>query len=116
MFSGVFVLSVSSKIDETFDVPDVGLVAAGLLTKGLIRESDVLLAGPDHTGKFQRVRVASLHWNRVACSVVRAGESATLALDVERPQAIRKGTVLCAPSAKPVAGRLFQVNLKCILV
>lgn len=97
------------QIDETFDVPDVGLVAAGLLTQGVIREGDVLLAGPDHAGDFQSVRVMSLQRNRVACRMVRAGESATLALQVQRPQAIRRGTVLCVPSGKPIAGRLFQV-------
>lgn len=98
------------QIDETFDVPDVGLVAGGLLTQGLIRENDVLLAGPDSFGEFQRVRVTSLQRNRVQCRMVRAGESATLALEVKRPQTIRKGTVLCSPSGRPVAGMLFQVR------
>ncbi|CAG2163370.1 unnamed protein product [Oppiella nova] len=86
-------------VDETFQVPEVGPVVSGLLISGLIKEGDCLKMGPLDDGSFTGVQVSSLQRHKVACRSVRAGESATLALnrynnqmDLERN--VRKGMVV----------------------
>ncbi|XP_064477141.1 GTP-binding protein 2-like isoform X2 [Ornithodoros turicata] len=102
------------QIDETFQVPDVGPVAGGLLTRGVLREDDNLLAGPAHDGAFYPIRVLSVQRNRVPCRLVRAGESATLALDIgdAPPGLLRRGTVLCRQESRPTASRLFRARIR----
>lgn len=53
---GLMRLAPEFQIDETFQVPDVGTVVGGLLTRGVLRENDRLLAGPSHDGSFHPVR------------------------------------------------------------
>ncbi|CAG2182214.1 unnamed protein product, partial [Oppiella nova] len=90
---------VEFQVDETFQVPEVGPVVSGLLMSGLIKEGDCLKMGPLDDGSFTGVQVSSLQRHKVACRSVRAGESATLALnrynnqtDLERN--VRKGMVV----------------------
>jgi GTPase len=71
----------------------------GLLKSGIIREGDWLQIGPSEDGCFTPVQVSSLQRHKVACRVVRAGESATLALNSNNNQInldrnLRKGMVL----------------------
>lgn len=42
-------------------VPEVGLVVGGLLTRGVITEGAPLYIGPDDRGDFTPVTVTSLH-------------------------------------------------------
>ena len=74
------------QIDELFDVPGVGTVVGGLVTQGIIVENMVLKVGPFDTGTFRPVRVGSIRRNKVACRLVRAGQSAALALDIPTSQ------------------------------
>jgi len=89
---------VEFQIDETFDVPSVGFVAGGLLMAGVARTGDELIVGPFEDGHFDSLKVKSIHRNRVPCSVVRAGESATLALEMQSNRLLRRGMVLLLPS------------------
>lgn len=47
---------------------------------GVCREGERLVVGPTDEGRFMRLRVGSIHRNRSACRVLRAGQAATLAL------------------------------------
>jgi len=71
---------VEFQIDEIFNVADVGIVVGGLLTSGIIREGDWVKVGPLVNGHFNKAQVVSMHKYKVRCRVVRANESATLAL------------------------------------
>ncbi|XP_077549972.1 GTP-binding protein 2 [Haemaphysalis longicornis] len=110
---GLMRLAPEFQIDETFQVPDVGTVVGGLLTRGVLRENDRLLAGPSHDGSFHPVRVVSVQRHRVPCRLVRAGESATLALAPSAGALLRRGTVLCSPAeVRPTATRLFRARVR----
>jgi len=102
------------QIDELFDVPGVGTVVGGLVTQGIIVENMVLKVGPFDTGTFRPVRVGSIRRNKVACRLVRAGQSAALALDIPTSQ-LRKGMVMTAPGEdQATACQYFQANV-CLL-
>ncbi|KAH7935473.1 hypothetical protein HPB52_008407 [Rhipicephalus sanguineus] len=110
---GLMRLTPEFQIDETFQVPDVGPVVGGLLTRGVLHENDRLLAGPSHDGSFHPVRVVSVQRHRVPCRLVRAGESATLALAPSAGALLRRGTVLCSPAdVRPTATRLFRARVR----
>jgi len=105
------------QVDDVFtEVPDVGLVIAGIVKKGCIKEDDVLLAGPSDDGQFTKVRVTSMHRNRFPCRLVKAGQAAALALapvnsDEELPN-MRKGTVLTSLKTEPQVCKEFTAELK----
>ncbi|XP_023227812.1 GTP-binding protein 2-like [Centruroides sculpturatus] len=99
------------QIDETFRVPEVGIVVGGLLTKGMIREGDQYLVGPADDGSFYPVRVSSLHRHKVPCRVVRACESATLALSNPETITLRRGMVLTTKDSLPPICVYFQARI-----
>merc|ERR1719495_2952582 len=68
------------QIDEIFDVPGVGTVVGGLVTQGIITEGISLNLGPFEDGSFKVVTVSSIKRNRAACRLVRATQSAALAI------------------------------------
>jgi len=68
------------QIDEIFDVPGVGTVVGGLVTQGIITEGISLNLGPFDDGSFKTVLVSSIKRNRAACRLVRATQSAALAI------------------------------------
>lgn len=104
-------LSSEFQIDETFRVPEVGIVVGGLLTRGMIREGDQLLVGPADDGRFYPVKVNSLHRHKVPCRVVRACESATLALSNPETITLRRGMVLTSKEALPPICMYFQARI-----
>lgn len=74
-------------------------MVGGLLISGMIREGDCLQIGPQDDGSFTPVRVMSVQRHKVGCRVVRAGQSATLALtsDSDRnnlERTLRRGMVV----------------------
>lgn len=87
------------QIDEIFDVPGVGLVVGGLVTKGIITEGISLSLGPFEDGTFRSVIVSSIKRNRVACRLVRASQSAALAISDTPINVVRRGMVLLDPRA-----------------
>lgn len=60
------------------------------VSRGIIREQDELLIGPDLSGQFVPVRVGSIHRNKAPCRVVKAGQAASLALTTECELEVRK--------------------------
>ncbi len=58
----------------------MGAVAGGLVTCGIVTEGQRLLAGPFEDGSFRPMTVGSIRRNRACCRLVRATQSAALAL------------------------------------
>lgn len=102
------------QIDETFHRAHVGNVVGGLLVAGVVRSGDWMNIGPFHDGSFVPVQVTSVHRHKVPCRVVRAGESATLALSDNISAAlhkeIRKGMVLTTCATLPTC-LYFQARI-----
>lgn len=107
------------QIDEIFDVPGVGLVVGGLVTKGIITEEISLSLGPFEDGSFRPVIVNSIKRNRAACRLVRASQSAALAIsdvpyscDQQVPCRPRRGMVLLdTRGGKPEPCFRFQAQV-----
>lgn len=102
------------QIDEIFDVPGVGLVVGGLVTKGIITEGISLSLGPFEDGSFRPVIVSSIKRNRAACRLVRASQSAALAICDISTSVVRRGMVLLDPRAgtpEPCVRFQAQVSL-----
>ena len=82
-----------------------------LIEQGVLTEKMNLLLGPLEDGSFHPVQVQSIQRHKSSCRVVRAGQSASLALNIEIPN-IRKGMILAAPDLKPQATLYFQVIIQ----
>ena len=96
-------------LDEIFDVPYVGCVVGGLVTQGIITEGMTLKLGPFEDGSFRPVIITSIKRNRAACRLVRATQSAALAIDVPVSE-IRKGMVLVDTRTNEIVSTmLFKV-------
>lgn len=78
------------RVDEIYSVPDVGTVVGGILVRGVVREGDNLVFGPNDSCGFSPTRVTSIHRYRSCCRLVKAGQAATLALDQVDRAIIRK--------------------------
>ena len=63
------------------------------MTRGIITEGMRLQVGPFEDGSFRVVTVTSIKRNRAPCRLVRATQSAALALDISY-HILRKGMVL----------------------
>ena len=95
-------------------MPYVGCVVGGLVTQGIITEGMTLNLGPFEDGTFRPVIVTSIKRNRTACRLVRATQSAALAIDVPVSE-IRRGMVLVDTRAKAMATMWFKVCTKIYL-
>ncbi|XP_015795657.1 GTP-binding protein 2 [Tetranychus urticae] len=92
------------QVDETFHVTEVGTVVGGLLTSGILKEGNWIQIGPNIEGNFVKAQIQSIHRYKVPCRVVRAGESATLALANKEPESLeqlRKGMVIVSLTREP---------------
>jgi len=86
-----------------------------LIAKYFDRDSYILVTsslflGPFVDGEFQRARISSIHRNKQPYRAVYAGHSASVVLDMEFDDLIRKGMVLLCPMAKPEATFHFSVS------
>lgn len=89
-------------VDEIFKIPGVGSVVGGLLSKGVVIEDTQMQIGPLQNGSFYPITVQSIHRNRAACRMVRAGQSASLAfLQDENLPPIRPGMILLPTHQNP---------------
>lgn len=93
-------------------MPDVGVVVSGLLTSGIIREGDNLLIGPSNSGNFFPAKILSLHRHKVPSRVVRACETASLAVSSETNFNLRKGMVLISEKIRPPVCSYFQAKIQ----
>ncbi|KAK2716968.1 hypothetical protein QYM36_007197 [Artemia franciscana] len=101
-------------IYEIVRLPKVGTVLGGLVRRGVLTEGSELLVGPFVDGEFQRARISSIHRNKQPYRAVYAGHSASVVLDMEFDDLIRKGMVLLCPMAKPEATFHFSATI-CVL-
>ncbi|KXZ52069.1 hypothetical protein GPECTOR_10g1092 [Gonium pectorale] len=72
--------SVHFQVDGTFEVEGVGSVLSGTLLSGVVRLGQQLVLGPTAEGGFARVVVRQLQRSHVAVQVIRAGQTATIAI------------------------------------
>lgn len=91
-------------VDELFNVPEVGTVVGGILTRGVAQVGDRVLVGPSETGEFCETKVATIRRNRTPCTLVRAGQTATVTLDHTEHADFRK---VCACSCS------YALNMLC---
>ncbi|CAB1344743.1 unnamed protein product [Coregonus sp. 'balchen'] len=99
------------KVDEIYTVPDVGTVVGGTLYSGVCREGERLVVGPTDEGRFLRLKVGSIHRNRSACRVLRAGQAATLALGNFDRSLLRKGMVMVSTKMNPTICWQFEAAI-----
>lgn len=70
-----------------------------------------MVLGPNEFGKFIPVTLKSLHSKRLPVKIVKAGQSAAIALKKIKRNEIRKGMVLVDAKLKPVACREFEAEI-----
>lgn len=100
-------------IDDIFNVRGVGTVVAGLIESGVAREDSYVYLGPFADGAWRRVRVKSIHVNRVPVSQAVRGEEATLALAGVEYGEVEKGMALSSaplPTAWGLTARVFVLR------
>ncbi|KAI8838759.1 P-loop containing nucleoside triphosphate hydrolase protein, partial [Chytriomyces cf. hyalinus JEL632] len=75
-------------IEETYNVPGLGLVVGGLLVSGhmsaLAQRTETYFLGPDR-GRFVPVRITSIHRQRIPVAHLSSGQAATLAISFLSP-------------------------------
>lgn len=91
------------QIDDTYQVPGVGVVVSGTCMKGVIRVNDTLLLGPNGLGDFIPMPIKSIHRKRMPVREVRGGQTASFALKKIKIGEVRKGQVLVDPSLNPTS-------------
>lgn len=87
-------LEFGAYITEIFNVTGVGTVVAARVFSGSLKTNENTQLGPFEGGKYQKVRVKSIHYKRVPTDRVRTGQNATFALHNVRTEKLRKGMVL----------------------
>jgi len=98
-------------IDATWSVPGVGTVVSGTLVSGQVQGNQNLLLGPDEFGKFFTVNVKSIHTKRLPVKLVKAGQTAAIALKKVKRSSLRKGMVMLDIITKPKACREFEAEI-----
>lgn len=98
-------------IDDIHQVPGVGTVVSGFISKGLIKINDVLYLGPSSLGHYQQVSIRSIHRKRLPVTEVRSGQTASFALKKVRRDEVRKGMVMLASTTTPPAYWEFTAEI-----
>ncbi len=85
-------------IENTYQVPGVGIVVGGFLTSGTIKEGQELLLGPNKLGSFDRIQVRSIYRQCVPTKEIFKNQQSTIAIkfiDIKKKtdkHVIRKGS------------------------
>ena len=90
-----------------------GTVVGGLVTQGIITEGVTMNVGPCEDGTFRPVTITSIKRNRAPCRLVRATQSAALAIDMP-VASLRRGMCLVDPRNDEEQARpayFFQVQV-----
>jgi GTPase len=109
--------AVEFSIDEVFNVSGIGIVVSGTLNSGTLVPGATLLLGPQSDNSFTAVLVRSLHYKRVNCASVEAGQSCAVSIravkkkDTLKRNLIRRGQVLVDPLVNPKATRYFDAEV-----
>jgi hypothetical protein len=115
--SGANPTAAEFSIDEVFNVSGIGIVVSGTLNSGTLVPGMTLLLGPQSDNTFTAVLVRSLHYKRVNCSLVEAGQSCAVSIralkkkDTLKRNLIRRGQVLVDPIVNPKATRYFDAEV-----
>lgn len=99
------------QIDELFSIPGTGTVAGGVIQRGSIRQGDLLMLGPADDGSYRKVKVKSVHRNRLPCRLIQAGQAACVALQDIGREAVRKGMVLISPQSPLSSCWQFEADI-----
>jgi GTPase len=73
-------LDAEFHIDQTFQVPGIGLVLSGTMFSGKVKQGDLLWLGPLGDNSFTPVTVKTIHTKRTPVGSVRAGLDACFAV------------------------------------
>ena len=73
-------------IEETFNVPGIGIVIYGIVNRGVIKPNDVYFLGPFY-GNYKKVTVKNIHDNfRTNTNILEAGSSGCLWIKNTNPK------------------------------
>jgi len=99
-------------VDSMYQVPGVGCVLAGLVSKGCISVNDSLNLGPDVRGKYKQVQIRSIQINGINKKRVEAGKVAAFNIVKHKGFHISKGMVLLDNTLPTIAVWEFQAEIK----
>ena len=79
-------------VDELFNVEGVGLVLGGILKRGVVKEGECLLIGPNSRGEFTSTIVRSIRYriNRAPSQQIVARQAATITVSGVDRGSVRK--------------------------
>ncbi len=106
--------AVEFSIDEVFNVSGIGIVVSGTLDSGTLIPGSTLLLGPQSDNSFVAILVRSLHYKRVNCSSVEAGQSCAVSIravnkkETLKRNLIRKGTSASRPCGQSESHQIFR--------
>jgi elongation factor 1-alpha len=98
-------------IDDKFLVKGTGLVVSGMINQGRVAQDEEVQLGPFIDGGFRRVKVKSLHLNRVNVMSAKAGQIVSLALSGTEYDEVEKGMVILDNRLKPFAVRELEADI-----
>lgn len=81
-------------VDSVFVVKGIGTVLGGHLKSGRIDVKEELFVGPNRVGRYDKVKIRSIHCKRVPVDFVSNGGYACLAVSGLDKQDVRKGQVV----------------------
>jgi len=90
------------------------IVLGGIITAGSVKAGDIFNLGPNEMGKFKRVKISSIHLNRVPVSVGYTGQYVTVAVTDLLRSEIRKGMVLLDLNIPDIAVWTFEAKVQII--
>ncbi|KAI0998768.1 GTP-binding protein 1 [Podosphaera aphanis] len=102
-------------INDTFTVPFVGTVVAGIIRSGVIHTGDTVLFGPDSLGQFSTTKIRSIERKRIPVQAAFAGQSASFALKKVRRNDVRKGMVVL-PKTELEAPKVYREFVAEVLI
>lgn len=97
-------------VDGVLSVTGPGTILTGLVTRGTIREDAELMLGPFEDTTYQKVKVASIHCNRLPRRVAKCGQSVSLAFH-NLGRVCRKGMILQSGSYECYSVEEFEAEI-----
>lgn len=80
-------------IENTYQVPGVGIVVGGHLTSGTIKEGQILLLGPNQLGEFDKIQIRSIHKQCVPSKELYKYQHSTMAVKFLEKKKIDKNII-----------------------
>jgi len=77
-------------IDNTYQVPGVGIVIGGFLTSGSIKEGQELVLGPNKLGVFDRIQIRTIHRQCIPTKEIFKYQQSTMAIKFLDKERIKK--------------------------